>query len=177
MRRIVRGSAIVLALVAALSMSVPVLTGCSSTTVSEQPALTAAPASATPTAPEATSASAVPETASVEPTAAPPAAPKLKPGTIVVRGSGPTIFGPYTFKRGGYTFKFEQIVPDGQDFNETSLVISLESKPGEVNDPYQLLSNTSKMSGTNQVYVSGKLWIDVSFSGNDYVLTFTPKGK
>jgi len=114
----------------------------------------------------------------VEPTVAPVSPPKVKPGTIVVRGSsGPTIFGPYTFKRGGYIFKFEQVVPDGQEFNETSLVIALESKPGEVDSPFQVLSNTSAMKGMNQVVVSGRLWVDVSFSGNDYVLTFTPKGK
>jgi len=156
-------------LVLAVAAGLSALVGCSAQVTPEQAAPSAP--SVPPTASVATTA------AAVEPSATPPAVPKVKPGTIVVRGSGPTMFGPYTFKRGGYTFKFEQVVPDGQDFNETSLVISLESKPGDVDDPYQLLSNTSKMKGTNQVYVSGKLWVDVSFSGNDYVLTFVPKGK
>jgi hypothetical protein len=109
-------------------------------------------------------------------TPTPEASPKSerKPGTITVKGSGPEIFGPYNLKPGGYTFSFEQM-PDNLGFNKTSLVVSLESKPNKYNEPYQLLCNTSKRTGSNQVVVSGKLWVDVSSSANDFLMTFVPK--
>jgi hypothetical protein len=143
------------------------------------------PTNIQPQLPETTSVVASATTAALPPTAAPSAVttaeptppPKQKAGTIVVSGNGPTLFGPYRFKQGGYDFTFEQTPGAGLDFNETSLVISLESRPLGYADPYQLLTNTSKLKGSNRVVVSGKLWIEVSSSANDFVLTFVPRVK
>jgi hypothetical protein len=142
-----------------------------------KPVSAPAPAAPEPAVQNAAATSTVATAAAPAAESTPARAPTVKPGTIVIRGNGPTMFGPYAFKRGGYAFRFEQIANPPGEFNETSLVISLASNPSGYAEPYQLLCNTSKMTGSNQVVVSGKLWIDVSSSANDYVLTFTPKGK
>jgi len=101
-------------------------------------------------------------------------------GEILLVGSiQGKIFGPSNFKPGGYLFRFEQYDPKQPNLNfsseASSFVVSLESKPGEVDSPYQLLVNATQKTGTNQVYVSGKLYIDVSSASASYVLRFTPK--
>src|SRR5450759_2434449 len=151
--------------------------GCAASQTASAPGT---PAGATPsvsTSSDATAAISSGATASSPATEPVVTAPKVKPGTIVVRGNGPTMFGPYKFKPGGYVFHFEQTPTPGDEFNDTSLVISLESKAQQFDEPYPLLCNTSAESGTNQVVVKGRLWVDVSSSANDYVLTFTPKGR
>jgi hypothetical protein len=96
-------------------------------------------------------------------------------GIITVEGNGPQVFGPFTFKPGGYSVSWEQGEDPALGFNETSFVVSVESKPGDYAQPYQLLSNTSTRTGNNQVTVSGSLYVDVSSSANPFRIVFTPK--
>jgi hypothetical protein len=81
-------------------------------------------------------------------------APK-KPGEIVIHPeTNPQILGPYDFKPGGYRFQFERYDPLGEVTNwadTSSLVVSLESQPDDVVDPYQLLVNDEAQKGANQV--------------------------
>jgi hypothetical protein len=81
-------------------------------------------------------------------------APK-RPGEILIEvETNPQIVGPYDFQPGGYTFRFEQYDPLGEvtDWAQTSsLVVSLESKPNDVVDPYQLLVNDEAQKGASQV--------------------------
>jgi hypothetical protein len=106
-------------------------------------------------------------------------APK-KPGEIIIKGKGQgQLFGPFNFQPGGYTFRFAQYDPTGQvtDFarDASSFVVSLDSKPNDVTQPYQLLANVTANTGSNQVVVSGKLYVEVSSADASYMLRFTPK--
>ena len=101
-----------------------------------------------------------------------------RPGEIIVSGQGPRVHGPYNFSPGGYTVRWEQWDPEARvlDFRREarSFVASLESKPDEVDEPYQLLAHATKQAGSNSVTTSGRLYVNVS-ADYAYVLRFTPK--
>lgn len=120
---------------------------------------------------------AAPASETPAPAPASPAEDAPRPGAIVVRGNGPKMDGPFTFKPGGYVLKYEQLPDPEFGFNPTSFVAALESKPQSYDQPYQLLTNTSARRGTTKVTVSGKLWVNVSSSANEFVLTFEPLAK
>jgi hypothetical protein len=94
----------------------------------------------------------------------------VKKGEIVIKGlRSPSFEGPYTFKRGGYVFRFERTEGgDGQ------LVVSLESRRGSRREPYQALVDTSDRSGRMDVAVRGRLYVHIVSDG-PYLLRFTPK--
>jgi hypothetical protein len=97
----------------------------------------------------------------------------LQEGEIVVRGiTTPRVTGPYTFKPGGYVLRFEQ-TGDG----DQRIVVALESRPNSRRAPYQRLVDTTALSGSAQVGVSGRLYVHVFSAAGDYALRFTPKRK
>ncbi len=107
------------------------------------------------------------------------AAKPKRPGEILLRGStSPKLFGPFTFGPGGYLFRFEQYDPNNPTRNfateSSSFLVSLESVPDEVTDPYQLLVNATQRTGSNQATVSGRLYVNVN-GDYSYVLRFTPR--
>lgn len=98
----------------------------------------------------------------------------LRKGEIVIQGiTSPRVIGPYVFKPGGYALRFEQ--PGAPKSNRGRLVVALESKPRTRAQPYQLLVNSDRRSGTKGVSVSGKLYVHVVRAPGDYVLRFTPR--
>jgi hypothetical protein len=91
-----------------------------------------------------------------------------KPGEFLIEESGPRrAEGPYVFKPGGYVFRFEQMKNRGR------LVVSLESKPGSRQEPYQLLVDTAARVGSEQVSLTGRLYVHIVSDG-EYLLRFTP---
>jgi hypothetical protein len=99
----------------------------------------------------------------------------LKEGEILIRGmTAPRVIGPYTFKPGGYVFRFEQA---GSNEGDRRMVVVLESRPNSRRDPYQRLVDTRTPSGSAKVVVSGKLYVNVLSADGEYVLRFTPKRK
>lgn len=97
----------------------------------------------------------------------------LKPGEILIQGmTAPRVAGPYDFKPGGYVLRFEQ--PGARDGEQERLTVALESKPRSRAEPYQLLVDSSRRSGTEKVSLSGKLYVHVVRAPGDYVLRFTP---
>ena len=95
----------------------------------------------------------------------------LREGEIVIKGSSPRAYGPYTLEPGGYVFSFEQ-----QADASARIVVALESKPGSRKQPYALLANSEERSGTRRVALSGKLYVHVLSAAAEYELRFTPSG-
>lgn len=95
----------------------------------------------------------------------------LQKGEILIQGmSTPRVIGPYDFKTGGYLFSFEHREADGD-----KLTVALESRPRSRAQPYQLLVDSTRSSGTSSVSMSGKLYVHVVDAGGEYVLRFRPK--
>ena len=95
----------------------------------------------------------------------------LQKGEFLIQGtSSPRVLGPYGFKPGGYVFSFEHREADG-----ARLTVALESKPQSRAQPYQLLVDAKRGSGSTSVSLSGKLYVHVIAAGGEYVLRFTPK--
>jgi hypothetical protein len=92
-----------------------------------------------------------------------------KPGEYLILSSGSIRDGPYKFKPGGYVFSFQQTDEPAR------LVVSLQSKPGSRDEPYQLLIDTTALKGSEQVSLTGRLYVDVVSEGS-YLLRFTPRG-
>jgi hypothetical protein len=98
----------------------------------------------------------------------------LRKGEILIQGmTSPRVIGPYAFKPGGYVLRFEQ--PGAPESERERLVVALESKPRTRAQPYQLLVDSDRGSGTKGVSVSGKLYVHVVRAPGDYVLRFTPR--
>jgi hypothetical protein len=95
----------------------------------------------------------------------------LREGEIVIKGSSPREYGPYTLEPGGYVFRFEQ-----QGDGPARIVVALESKPGSRAQPYALLVDSEEPTGTRRVALSGKLYVHVTRAEAEYELRFTPKG-
>ena len=95
----------------------------------------------------------------------------LQKGEILIQGtSAPRVIGPYEFKAGGYVFSFEHGEADGE-----RLTVALESKPQSRAQPYQLLVDSDRGSGTSSVSLTGKLYVHVVDASGEYVLRFRPK--
>ena len=94
----------------------------------------------------------------------------LRAGEIVIKGSSPRAYGPYTLERGGYVFRFEQ-----QADGRARIVVALESKPGSRAQPYALLVDSEERSGTRPVALAGKLYVHVRSAEAEYELRLTPK--
>ena len=95
----------------------------------------------------------------------------LQRGEILIQGtSAPRVLGPYQFKAGGYLFSFEHQEAEGE-----RLAVALESKPESRAEPYQLLVDAKRGSGSGSVSLTGKLYVHIIAAGGDYVLRFRPK--
>jgi hypothetical protein len=94
----------------------------------------------------------------------------LQEGEIVIKGSSPRAYGPYTLKPGGYVFRFEQ-----QAEGPARILVALESKRGSRAEPYELLVDSEAPSGMHRVGLSGKLYVHVVRADAEYELRFTPK--
>jgi hypothetical protein len=95
----------------------------------------------------------------------------LQKGEILIQGmSAPRVIGPYDFKAGGYLFSFEHRKAEGK-----KLTVALESKPRSRTQPYQLLIDSERESGTTSVTHTGKRYVHVLEAGGEYVLRFRPK--
>jgi hypothetical protein len=94
----------------------------------------------------------------------------LHPGEVLIQGMRHEKFsGPYAFKPGGYVMRFQQHGGSPQ------LTVSLESHRGSMKKPYQLIADTQQPAGRGQVTISGRLYVHVRSSADEYVLHFTPK--
>ncbi|MFL5884444.1 MAG: hypothetical protein ACJ77M_05190 [Thermoleophilaceae bacterium] len=101
-----------------------------------------------------------------------------RPGEILVQGNtSPKSFGPYDFEPGLYTFRFEQYAPgiSGIDFatDASSITVALNRKPRVSAADSELLVNATQKQGDNNIYASGKYFVDVTSADYSYVLTFT----
>jgi hypothetical protein len=94
----------------------------------------------------------------------------LRAGEIVIKGSSPRAYGPYTLEPGGYVFRFEQ-----QAEGPAKIMVALESKRGSRAEPYELLVDSEAPSGTRRVGLTGKLYVHVVRAEAGYELRFTPK--
>ena len=94
----------------------------------------------------------------------------MSPGEIVIRGSSPRAYGPYTLEPGGYVFRFEQ-----QADGPARIQVALASKRGSRDEPYELLVDSEAPSGTRPVALAGKLYVHVVSADAEYELRFTPK--
>ena len=94
----------------------------------------------------------------------------LEKGEIVIRGSSPRVYGPYSLAPGGYVLHFEQ-----PGSGRAKLVVALESKPGSRAAPYELVVDSEKRSGTRRVAMSGKLYVHVVTADAGYELRFRPR--
>lgn len=93
----------------------------------------------------------------------------LKPGEILIQGERREKFsGPYTFKTGGYLLRFRRLGDSGR------LTVSLESRRGSQQEPYQLLVDGDRQQGRRTVTVEGKRYVHILSSADGYVLRFTP---
>ena len=93
----------------------------------------------------------------------------LKKGEIFIQGvSAPRVVGPYVFKAGGYTLRFEQKPGTGR------LTVAVESKPRSRAQPYQLLVDSERRAGTRSFSLSGKLYVHIVDARGEYVLRFRP---
>lgn len=98
----------------------------------------------------------------------------LRRGEILIQGlTAPRIAGPYNFKPGGYVLHFEQ--PSAREGEQKPLTVALESTPRSRANPYELLVDSRRGSGTKAVTLSGKLYVHVVRAPGEYVLRFTPK--
>ena len=94
----------------------------------------------------------------------------LHPGEFLIQGMRHEKFsGPYAFKPGGYLLRFQQSGGSPQ------LTVSLESHRGSMKKPYQRLTDTDQPAGRAQVTISGRLYVHVRSSADEYVLHFSPK--
>jgi hypothetical protein len=94
----------------------------------------------------------------------------LRAGEIVIKGTSPRAYGPYTLEPGGYVLRFEQ-----QAGGFARIVVALESKPGSRVQPYALLVDSQEQSGTRPVALSGRLYVHVVRAEAEYELRLTPK--
>jgi hypothetical protein len=96
----------------------------------------------------------------------------LRKGEIVIKGTSPRAYGPYTLKPGGYVLTFEQ---EGAD--PSRIVVALESKPGSRRKPYALVVNSTDRMGKRAVGITGRLYVRVVSAEAEYELHLLPKGR
>lgn len=101
---------------------------------------------------------------------------KLRRGETLIQGmEAPRVYGPFTFKRPGYLFRFRQYDASDptRDFSRGArLVVSLQARPAS--GTRQLLVNTNQRTGRARVRVSGAMYVKVSSAESSYLLRFTP---
>jgi hypothetical protein len=100
---------------------------------------------------------------------------KLRRGETLIQGEQARVYGPFTFKRPGYLFRFRQYDPANprRDFRHGArLVVSLQSRPRS--GTRQLLVRTNQPRGQARVRLSGALYVNVSSAESSYILRFTP---
>lgn len=98
----------------------------------------------------------------------------VKSGEVLIIGRRPVRFGgPYSFRPGGYVVRFTQAAR--ADAQAPRLRVSLESRRGSREDPYQRVVDTSKLRGRVSLRISGRLFVHVITSSPSYVLRFTPR--
>jgi len=95
----------------------------------------------------------------------------LEKGEILIQGSSPRVYGPYTLARGGYVLRFEQPGSGAA----TRLVVALGSEPGSRAKPYRQLVDSRERSGTRRVTMSGKLYVHVVTAEAEYELRLKPR--
>jgi hypothetical protein len=97
----------------------------------------------------------------------------VKKGEILIIGQKPVRFsGPYSFRGGRYVFRFTQ--RGGEASVRPHLRVSLESRRGSRQKPYQLVVDTDRVRGQAPVRISGRLFVHVVTSSPSYLLRFTP---
>jgi hypothetical protein len=97
----------------------------------------------------------------------------VRKGEVLIIGKKPIRFGgPYLFRPGGYVFRFTQHAGDRGD--QPHLRVSLESRRGSRQKPYQLVVDTNRARGRAPVRISGRLFVHVVTSSPSYLLRFTP---
>jgi hypothetical protein len=97
----------------------------------------------------------------------------VKKGEVLIIGQKPVRFsGPYSFRGGRYVFRFTQ--RGGEAGDRPHLRVSLESRRGSRQEPYQLVVDTSRAAGQTVVTISGRLFVHVITTSPSYVLRFTP---
>lgn len=97
----------------------------------------------------------------------------VKKGEVLIIGQKPVRFsGPYSFHGGRYVFRFTQRSRKTGD--EPHLRVSLESRRGSRQEPYELVVDTSRATGRAVVTISGRLFVHVITTSASYVLRFTP---
>jgi hypothetical protein len=97
----------------------------------------------------------------------------VKKGEVLIIGKKPIRFGgPYSFRRGGYVFRYTQNA--GDKGGRPHLRVSLESRRGSRQKPYQLVVDTNRRRGRAPVRISGRLFVHVVTSSPSYLLRFTP---
>jgi hypothetical protein len=97
----------------------------------------------------------------------------VRKGEFLIIGQKPVRFsGPYSFRGGRYVFRFTQ--RGGEAGDQPHLRVSLESRRGSRQKPYQLVVDTSRASGRAAVTISGRLFVHVVTTSPSYVLRFTP---
>ena len=95
----------------------------------------------------------------------------LERGEILIQGSSPRVYGPYSLEPGGYVLRFEQPGSGGA----TRIVVALESKPGSRAAPYQKLVDSQERSGTRRITMNGKLYVHVVAAEAEYELRLKPR--
>ncbi len=99
-------------------------------------------------------------------------------GEVVVEGEGSEVFGPYEFKQGVYTIRFEQSDPTNPDLDfrteSSSFVLTLNRKPGEITGDSAVPLNVTKPSGQTQLTLAGEFYVEVE-ADHSYVVRFTPQ--
>jgi hypothetical protein len=97
----------------------------------------------------------------------------VKKGEVLIIGQKPVRFsGPYSFRGGRYVFRFTQRGAEAGD--RPHLRVSLESRRGSRQEPYELVVDTSRAAGRAVVTISGRLFVHVITTSASYVLRFTP---
>jgi hypothetical protein len=98
----------------------------------------------------------------------------VKKGEVLIIGRRPVRFGgPYSFRRGGYVFRFTQAARE--DGARPRLRVTLESRRGSRTPPYQRLVDTDRPQGRVRVTIGGRLFVHVVTNSPSYVLRFTPR--
>jgi hypothetical protein len=95
----------------------------------------------------------------------------LKPGEILIQGQRKEKFsGPYTLRKGGYVLRFQRMGDEG------SVTVSLESKKGSPQQPYELvLEDFDGPAAKRNVTLTGKVYVHVRSSADGYVVRLTPR--
>jgi hypothetical protein len=97
----------------------------------------------------------------------------VKKGEVLIIGKKPVRFsGPYSFRGGRYVFRYTQ--RGNEAGGRPHLRVSLESRRGSQQDPYELVVDTSRAAGQAVVTISGRFFVHVITTSPSYVLRFTP---